>query len=152
MQVQHDGSVLVTDGRKALFLRNEGDGEFPNFILVHSWEQQLAADRDLKSGAPGRTFSSMGHGNRRSSYEETNLHEQAEFEFASNVADFLNTRMQADASGELVIVAPPRTLGVLRKRLRRDVSERVSAEIAKDLVKHPISAIERLVTSYQEPT
>ena len=152
MQVPHDGSVLVTDGRKALFLRNQGDGEFPNFILVHSWEQQLAADRDLRSGAPGRTFGSMGHGNRRSSYEETNLHEQAESQFASEVADFLNARMPAHASGELVIIAPPRTLGVLRKRLRRDVSERVSAEITKDLVKHPIIAIERLVTSYRGPT
>lgn len=150
MQVQHDGLVLVTDGRKALFLRNDGDGEFPNFQLVRSWEQRVAADRDLKTSAPGRTFSSQGHGNRRSSYEETNLHDQAEFEFASEVADFLNQQMQADATDELVIVAPPRTLGVLRKRLKREVSQRVSAEIAKDLVKHPIGEIERLVTSYRE--
>lgn len=49
------------------------------------------------------------------------------------------------------MVAPPRTLGELRKHIRRDVADRVKAEIAKDLVKHPIAAIEQLLARYPEP-
>ncbi len=30
MQVPHNAFVVVADGRKMLFLRNEGDAEFPN--------------------------------------------------------------------------------------------------------------------------
>ncbi len=151
MHIQHGASVLVSDGRKALFMRNEGDAEFPDLRLLGKWEQPVPADRDLRSGAPGRTFSSHGGSNRRSSYEETNFHEQAEVEFASAAAEFLNEQLNRNAVEELIIVAPPRTLAVLRKHLHADVVERITAEIDKDLVKHPTGEIERLLASYPEP-
>src|ERR1051326_7027072 len=33
MQIPHDSFVLVADGRKSLFFRNEGDGAFPNLVV-----------------------------------------------------------------------------------------------------------------------
>lgn len=149
MQLSHGASVLVTDGRKALYLRNEGDGEFANLRLVKKWESPVPADRDLRSDAPGRVFSSRGGSTRRSSYDEVNFHDQAETEFAEHIADFVNSQ-EADDSSRLVLVAPPRTLGVLRRHLRREVTDRLAAEIPKDLVKHPIPEIERLLTAHQE--
>lgn len=148
MNVPHGASVLVTDGSKALFLKNEGDSEFPDFRLALKWEQEIPSDRELRSGAPGRAFSSHDAGARRSAYDETDFHEQAEIEFTSRVAGFLNEQAQRHSIEELIIVAPARTLGELRKHLRREISERVTAEIAKDLVKHPIPAIEKLVAGY----
>lgn len=150
MHVQHGSSVVVTDGRKALVLRNDGDEKFPDFGLVRKWEAPALADHELKSGAPGRVFSSRGGSARRSAYDEGDFHEQAEAEFAKGVAEFVNEQLLEDLTREIVLVAPPRTLGVLRKCLRRDVSDRVIAEIPKDLVKHPIGAIERLLTAYAE--
>lgn len=41
----------------------------------------------------------------------------------------------------LIVVAPPRTLAVLRKRFGRAVRERIVAEIGKDLTNHPVSEI-----------
>ncbi len=149
MRLIHGASVLVTDGRKALYLRNEGDGEFADLRLVEKWESPAPADRDLRTDAPGRVFSSRGGSARRSSYDEGNFHDQAEAEFAEQVADFVNTRAPDDAP-QLVLVAPPRTLGVLRRHFRRDVAERLVAEIPKDLVKHPIPEIERLLTAHRE--
>lgn len=143
--------MLVTDGRKALFLSNEGDAEFPDYRLVQRREHPCLTDRELKSGAPGRTFSSHDHGSRRSSYAETDFHEQAETEFALETAEFLNERVRIDDLDELVIVAPPRALGVLRKHLSREALAQLVAEIPKDLVKHPIAEIERLLTAYPEP-
>lgn len=148
MRMQHGSSVMITDGRKALLLKNEGDADYPQLRMIQKWEEASPADRDLKSDAPGRTFSSAGHGMRRSSYDEPDLHAQAEADFAAQMGEFLNDR---DDIEDLVIVAPPRTLGELRKHLNRAVTARVSAEIAKDLVKHPIAEIERLIANYSEP-
>lgn len=151
MHLRHGASVLVTDGRKALFLRNEGDAEFADLRLIRKWEEPSAPDHDLKTDAPGRVFSSRGGASRRSSYEEGDLHTQAEAKFAEQIADFVNGQAGEDATKELVLVAPPRTLGVLRKHIVRDVARRISAEIPKDLVKHPIAAIEESLAAHKEP-
>ena len=33
MQIPHDTFVLVADGRKSLFFRNEGDADFPSLSV-----------------------------------------------------------------------------------------------------------------------
>lgn len=151
MHVHNGTSVLVTDGSKALFLRNDGDEEFPDLRLAQKWEQDVLSDREIRTAPPGHAFGSHDHGTRRSAYSETNLHEQAEAVFTSRVASFLNDEAQKGSIERLIIVAPPRVLGQLRTRLRHDLAERVTAEIAKDLVKHPIASIERLLSAYPEP-
>ena len=150
MRVPYGASVLVTDGSKALFLRNEGDASFPDFRLVDKWEQKVPADRELKSSGPGRAFSSFDHGTRRSAYDDADFHEQAEVEFTSRVADFLNEQAELKALEELIIIAPSRTLGTLRKQVSGAVSKRVTAEVPKDLVKHPVAAIEQLLQAYPQ--
>lgn len=150
MHVPEGASVLVIDGSKALFLRNEGDSEFPDLRLISKWEQDVPQDRDLRSDAPGRTFGSHDGGARRSSYDEGDLHEQAEIEFTSKIGRFLNEQAELHSMGELIIIAPPRTLGELRKELGREASARLTAEIAKDLVKHPIAEIEHLLAAEPE--
>jgi protein required for attachment to host cells len=151
MHVGHGASVFVTDGCKALFLRNDGDSDFPDLRLLQRWEQSLPPDRDFKSSGPGRTFGSYGHGSRRSSYQETDFHALAEAEFAAHAAEFLNEKAQSQGIEKLIIVAPPRTLGLVRKGLCREAEQRLFAEIPKDLVKHPVWKIEELLTSYPEP-
>lgn len=92
MEVKHGASVLVTDGRKALLVINQGDADFLDFRLVRKWEKKSRSDRELKSDAPGRTFSSHDHGMRRSSFDEPDYHAQAEARFAAELADFLNAQ------------------------------------------------------------
>ena len=150
MHLQHGTSVFVTDGRKALLLRNDGDAEFPDLRLIQKWEAPAPSGRDLTTDAPGRVFSSRGGSSRRSSYDEQDLHEQAETRFAGHIADVMNDRASEDPTNDLVLVAPPRTLGQLRKHLRREVSERISLEIPKDLVKHPLPEIERILAAHAE--
>ena len=45
----------------------------------------------------------------------------------------------------LVIVAPPRALADLRQALHADVKARLIGEIDKDLTKHPVWEIEKLI-------
>ena len=53
MQVPHNALVLVADGRKALFLRNEGDAQMPNFQVEQHREHPNPKDSDQKTDASG---------------------------------------------------------------------------------------------------
>jgi protein required for attachment to host cells len=72
-------------------------------------------------------------------------------DFARQVAEFLEVQFAAEAVHELILVAPPRTLGEIRKHLRPQTCKMIRVEIDKDLVKHPIAHIESLLAAYPEP-
>ena len=59
MQVPHDSVVLVADGRKLLFLRNEGDDVHPNLTVEHAEERANPANRDQKTDAAGGSSSTQ---------------------------------------------------------------------------------------------
>jgi protein required for attachment to host cells len=142
MQIPHDSFVLVVDGRKSLFFRNEGDGEFPNLIVERKDGHADPKDREIKSDAPGRAF---GGGDARSAYEETDFHQQEEDRFAAETAEMLEARALSNDYQALVVVAPPRTLGELRKHYHKEVERRLVAEVPKDLVNVPVAEIEKVL-------
>ncbi len=140
VKVPNEGWVVVCDGAKALFLHNEGDSVYPNLKTEQVMNRPAPPARELGSDRPGRTHESHGHG--RSAMEQPDLHEAAEAEFLGDVAAQLG-RLQAEGSlASLILVAPPRALGTLRKALPAAVQSVVSAELAKDLVSLPLSEIE----------
>ena len=138
MRIPHDALVLVADGRKSLFLRNEGD-EFPNLVVEDQRAQAGLEDR-MKSDAPGRAMSQVG--GRQSTMEEPDYHQIEEDRFAADTAALLSKRAQAKGFEDLIIVAPPRTLGELRQHYDKAVEARIVAEVDKDLVNHPIDKLE----------
>jgi protein required for attachment to host cells len=143
MQIPHDSFVLVADGRKSLFFRNEGDGEFPNLIVESADSHPDPKDREIKSDGPGRAFASNGAG--RSAYEETDFHQQEEDRFAAATAEMLKARALRNDFDALVVIAPPRTLGELRKHYHKEVERRLVAEVPKDLVNVPVAEIEKIL-------
>jgi protein required for attachment to host cells len=151
MEIANSTCVLVTDGRKSLFFRNLGDAEFPRLALLRSWEDDNPADREQGTGPPGRTFASLLAGTGRSAKAETDFHEQEEARFTARMAEFLCKQALAHEIGDLIVVAPPRTLGLLRKHYHKAVKGRIVAEIGKDLVKHPVDEIERLIGRSRAP-
>jgi protein required for attachment to host cells len=151
MEIANSTCVLVTDGRKSLFFRNLGDARFPQLSLLRSWEDDNPADREQKTGPPGRTFSSLLGGAGRSAKAETDFHEQEEARFTARMAEFLCAQALAHEMGDLIVVAPPRTLGLLRKHYHKAVKEKIVAEIGKDLVKHPVAEIERIIGRSRTP-
>jgi len=143
MRVPHNSFVLVADGKKMLFFRNEGDEEFPQLEVAEKDEQADAASRDQKTDEAGRAFPSSGPG--RHAYSETDFHQQGEDRFAQSAAEMLKERALRNEFENLIIVAPARTLGELRKHYHKEVEKRVSAEIAKDLTGHPVADIEKIL-------
>lgn len=143
MQVPHGSVVVVADGAKMLFFRNEGDSEFPKLEIERKREQENLSDGEMKTDAPGRSFDSSSPG--RSAYEETDYHQLEEDRFAAETADLLKRRALRNDFESLIIVAPPRTLGELRKHYHKEVEKRLAGEIAKDLTGHPVEEIEKII-------
>ena len=142
MQIPHNAFVLVADGRKALFFRNEGDAEFPNLRVEHAEEHPNPADRDQKTDAAGAASSTQS-----GTMGETDYHQQEEDRFAAETADMLKRRALANGFETLIIVAPPKTLGELRRHYHKEVSNRLTGELAKDLTGHPVPEIEKALSA-----
>ncbi|PZO75361.1 MAG: Host attachment protein [Sphingomonas taxi] len=141
MHLPHNSVVLVADGRKMLFLRNEGDNEFPNFVVEKAQEQDNPATRDQATDSAGRASSPQG--GVQSSVEPTDFHQIEEDRFAADAADFLKMGALKNKYDSLIVVAPPKTLGELRKHYHKEVSSRLKGELDKDLTGHPIKDIEK---------
>jgi protein required for attachment to host cells len=144
MRLAHKSLVLVADGAKMLFFRNEGDAGNPNLKVVDAQQQADPADRDIKTDQAGRTKNGPGGGG--GTMGEADFHQQAEDRFAAEAADRLKSGALAGDYEELVVVAPPRTLGVLRKQHHSEVEKRLILELPKDLTGHTASSIEQILT------
>ncbi|MEO9529493.1 host attachment family protein [Roseibium sp.] len=143
IRLKHDGWIVVADGAKALFLRNEGDEKFPNLEIFKKKEQDNPATHDQGTDRPGRL--SDGPGAHRSAVAETDWHALAEDRFASELSDILYKRAHKGDFSQLVLVAAPSVLGEIRKNLHKEVASKVIAEIDKDLTNHEIGDIETIV-------
>lgn len=145
--VEHDAWVVVGDGEKALFFRNQGDAEYPNLEVLDVMDHENPPTREQGTDRPGRTHASAG--THRSSMDETNWHKQEKHRFAKEIADALYAAAHEGRFSSLVIAAPPMTLGDIRKALHKEVADKVVAEVAKDLVNMPSDQIERILCQQQ---
>lgn len=149
MRIPHDACVLVADGRKMLFFRNEGDANAPNLIVEDQQQQANPADRHQKTDAAGQAGSLRGGNFAQGggSMGETDYHQQAEDRFAADAAELLRKRALANEFEALIVVAPPKTLGEMRKHYHKTVSDRLTGELDKDLTGHPVDQIEKLISA-----
>ena len=146
MPLANNALVLVTDGRKTLFFRNAGDvNQIDLRTESHDERDDPDFNRDLASDGPGAVQQSGGFG--RSTYEETDFKQLEEDRWAHGAAEQVNKRALAGDFDALAIIAPPKTLGELRKKLHKEAARRVVCEIAKEMTGHPIPDIEALIVS-----
>jgi protein required for attachment to host cells len=141
LKIRQGDWVVVCDGKKALVLENAGDEKFLNLKTKEVFEHPDAKTSDLGTGAPGRSFSSVGSG--RSAVEQTDLHEQEEHRFLHKLLAHLDAEINAGKAKSLIMVAPPRALGVLRQGYSHHLRAALRAEIDKDFVKLPLHEIEK---------
>jgi len=143
MQIDNDALVMVVDGAKMLLFRNKGDAEYPNLEVEEALTHEDEATREQGSSAPGRNAAPGG--SRRGAFEQTDFHQQSEDRFAAEAAAMLNRRALANDFEKLIIVAPPNTLGELRKHYHKDVAARLILEVDKDLTDHTLPSIEKIL-------
>ncbi len=144
-KLAHDIWVVVADGEKALFLRNEGDAEYPHLQVVRRMHDDNPPTREQGTDRPGRFHD--GASPHRSAVDETDWHRLAKERFADEIASRLYRLAHRGDFDRLVIVAPPLVLGEMRQKLHKEVAARVEAEIAKTLTGHTVDEIEKIVTA-----
>jgi len=143
MPLPHNALVLVADGRKMLFFRNNGDEEQIDLRTEAHDRREDRKDSEIKTDAPGGIHQSAGYG--RSTYEEADFHQQKEDRWIKDAAEELNERALRNDFNALAIVAPPKALGVLRKCLHKEAEKRVVCTVNKEMSGRPVPDIEALL-------
>lgn len=145
--IPRDTWIFVGDGRKALFFRNEGNVnqlKLKTEQVFHSPEQ--GRTRELGADKPGRTRQRLA--SEVSAMDQTDWHEIAEDRFAAEVGEIVQKLCRNGTIKKLILVAPPRALGDLRRNIPDSLHSAILAEINKDLTKHPVDQIERLLSAH----
>lgn len=114
--------VLISDGGRARLLQQSEDGSLHE---MESWDHkkgrrephELETDR-AGQGMPGHTFE----------HEDPQRHAQQRF--AHHLAGTLKLRL--NEYDNLVVVAPPKMLGMLRHEFDKEVHQKVHTEIGHD--------------------
>ena len=141
VRIQKGEWVVVADGGRALIIENVGDQKFPNLRTKETFEHKDEKTSEIGTDAPGRSISSVG--SARSAMEQTDWHTQEEERFLKEIAELLDAEVKAGHVKGIVMVAPPRALGVLRPAYTHDLRKALRSEIDKDLVKMPLHEIEK---------
>jgi protein required for attachment to host cells len=149
MPLPHNALVLVADGRKMLFFRNQGDGNQIDLRTEAHDEREDHKDRELRTDAQGAKGSSWG--GTTDTTGETDFHQQEEDRWIEEAAEELKRRVLRNDFDALAIVAPPKALGVLRKKLHKEVERRIVCTVNKEMSGRPIPDIEALLDGHTAP-
>lgn len=145
MALPNNALVLVVDGRKMLFFRNQGDENQIDLRTEAHDQREDAMDRDLRTDAQGSKTSSWG--GSRDTTGETDFHQQEEDAWVKEAAEELKKRALRNDFDALAIIAPPKALGTLRKELHKEVERRVVCTVNKEMSGRPLPDIEALLVS-----
>ena len=143
--ISHDTLVVICDAAKALFLRNIGTSEQPHLSVEHVESVPMTPrNHDQGSDRPGRLQNAIGP---TSAVEAKDWRGLADLNFARDVAQRLKSVSDRLEPTDIVIVAPPPLLAALRRLVDERLRDMVKAEIHRDLTKHPLREIERILAS-----
>lgn len=145
IKANHGDWVVVCDGRKALILVNAGDEVFPNLQTTEIRDHTDAPTSQLGTDRPGRVYSSFSKA--RSGVEQTDWHDEAERSFLHSLAKRLDHAIGGNETKSIILVAPPRALGMLREAFSAPSRRAIRHEVAHDFVKLSTGEIEKRLFS-----
>lgn len=142
--------IVVADQAEAIFYDAPSLDARPTEVGRISDPVAHLHDRDLASDRPGRSYESVG-GARHAIERENDPRWQEAVRFARRISCRLDDALRKGEFEELIVVAGPPFLGLMRKELSHPIRDRVVHEIRKDLVHGPVEALRRhLPTSAAE--
>ncbi|BAR55369.1 hypothetical protein NK6_2188 [Bradyrhizobium diazoefficiens] len=103
LNIPHNALVFVGDGRKALFLRNDGNPLHPSLKMEQVHEDENPPTREQGTDRPGRLNSPMG---QRTAVEAADWHHLEQHRFARRVAGAMEQLVRERDVKALVVVAP----------------------------------------------
>lgn len=133
--------VVVADSTRARIFDMESSSAGLSEQEAMSSPEGRLHDRDITSDLPGRSFDSNKAGGRHAMEPSTDPKQELAIEFARTIAGQLeNARVKNDFE-QLVIVAAPTFLGLLREQLSASCRKQVAFELNKNLVQQSAEEI-----------
>lgn len=123
--------IVAADASRARVLQVAGRERLDEVENLLNPEGRLH-NREINSDAKGR-FAGPDRPGGHSSDDEEHTVEHANEVFAKRVGDYLDKARIEHRFDQLVLVAPPKFLGALRKELDKEVEKLVADELPKDL-------------------
>ena len=128
MFIPHGTTIVVLDGSGLKLYRNGGEETHPKLAPLP---------------VPALTAHSHDSGKQhRSSAANPDRQNAGEDSFFAAVAEWLNGQAAEGKIQHLVVVAPPRALGELRRHYHKALAEKVLLELHKDLMDRPLAELE----------
>lgn len=143
MHIDSKTLVLVADGQAATFFRNRTSGEAVALEPLHGMGLNNEANRDLTNDRPGHT--QVGMSERRTSYEQNDLHQANETAFLKGMLELAPTIMRDHDLSAVILIAEPRALGVIRAEADRAFMDKVLMQLDKDYTKTAIPELEAIL-------
>lgn len=134
--------IVVADQAEAIFYDTPSLDARPREVGRISDPLAHLHDRDLVSDRPGRAYESVGHARHAIARENDPRHQEA-VRFARRISCRLDDALRRDEFDELVMVAGPPFLGLIRKELSEQACRRVVHTINKDLVHGPVELLRK---------
>lgn len=125
--------ILLADGAHARIYLNDGVGKGIKPVPGAVFDETILPTREINADKPGMSFGSVGQGRRRKQ-PKTDPNRQAKFNFAKQLAAFLEQEHNNNRFDRLILVASPGTLGDLRAVLPPSIRHIVYGELDKDLM------------------
>jgi protein required for attachment to host cells len=141
VKIRRGDWLVVCDGAKAIVLENAGTAFNPKLRAKATYEQDDPPTREIGTDTPGRTFRSID--GSRSGYEQVDWHEQEEQRFLTRLVERLDAAVNAGEAKSIILAAPPRALGIIRRNCSHALRHALRAEIEKDFVRTPVPEIEK---------
>lgn len=133
--------VVVADSTRArIFNAESSSAALCELEELGSPEGRLH-DRDITSDLPGRSFDSNKAGGRHAMEPTTDPKHELALEFARTIARHIESGRVNHTFEQLVIVAAPTFLGLLRDQLTQACRKLVAFELNKNLVQQTPEAI-----------
>ena len=144
MKLKTDTWVAVCDGGKFLLLQNHGDVDVLDLRVVAHEEIDDSAQpgRKKRGPSPDGTQARTGRANNQS------VEAIAEHRFVQSVAAELEERIRSGGIGALVLIADPKTLGLLRARMSDRSRDVVCEEIDGDFARKTIAEVEAFLARH----
>jgi len=134
--------IVVADQAEAIFYDAASLAAQPQQVARITDPIAHLHDRDLVSDRPGRTYESVG-GQRHAIARENDPRQQEATRFAKRISRRLDEARRKGEFDELIVVAGPPFLGVIREQMSRPTRACVVHEIRKDLVHSPVDSLRR---------
>ena len=147
MHLKNGDWVVVCDAGKYIVYENHGDTDRLDLRTVSFDSHDIPPTRELGTDKPGRFPSpnpqrtSAG----RAAVGNTDWHDEEEKRFIETLAGRMDAWARAEPDRHFVLVADPRSMGIMRQALLQETLKRIGHSITGDYVHRPVEVIEKLI-------